>query len=234
MGTRTTTSNFLQTISEEWPNFFSKLGFAYTESAVFWRKLGAVEHGFFLMPNPTPTHFSVDVGVYVPAIESRSDYVRGAHATTLVVSRPLGLLRSDGREERTLYHFATVEELRARLPTVYADFVEQAEPWLETLATVEDVAKEFHKWRIALPSKGRTRPTDPFAWATYGWLLQEAGRKLEAQPWLKRALDQLKEPTFYTKGGHFVPIDTPGARPVPRTAEESRLIELLRGDLELE
>ena len=231
MGTRTTKENFLETVADEGPKLFSQLGFYYRQPAVFWRKLGAVEHGFFLTADPTPTQFHVSVGAHVPGLEERFDYIDGEPLTSLVVSRPLGLLRKDGKGERTIYYFSTVEQMRGVFPKVYADFLEEAEPWLETLVTVDDVAREFHRWRIAPPSPGETRPPDPFAWAQYGWLLQEAGNRLEAQPWLERALDQLREPAFYMKGGAFVPIGTKGARPVPRLPEELRLIELLRSDL---
>src|SRR4029078_3286088 len=165
--TRLTKSILCQTVAAIAPKLFGQLNFGETEPCVFWRQCGEVEQGLFLTPNPSLSHLTVDVGTNVPAIDNRLDYGRGGPSTTLLVSRPLSLLRSEGQGERTYYHFANVEELREKLPEVYADFVEQAEPWLARLTTVEDVAKEFFKGRIAPPASGGIRPRDAFAWAIY-------------------------------------------------------------------
>lgn len=228
MGTRTTKKTYLQVIAEDVSDLFSQLGFTHKGPASFWRELDEVEQGFFLTPNPSYTHFDVDVGVNIPSLDERLDYIcfGGDHYPTLLLSRPLGLLRRDIQGERTFYHFATVEQMRGKLPKVYADFVEQAEPWLAGLTTVEAVAKEFHKWRIAPPPTGVTRAPDPFAWAIYGWLLQEAGRDAEAIPWFKQSLVEVRRPRF-GKAGQQVPEGTKGARLIPRNEAETRLRELL-------
>lgn len=233
MGTRTTKKLYFKTLAEEAPKFFSQLGFAYTEPGVLWRTLGVVDHGFFLTPDPSCTHYSVEVGANVAGLDERLDYVSsgGAHYTTLLVSRPLGLLRPPGRKgEQLHYHFATVEELRTTFPHLYADFVERAEPWLAGLTTVEDVAKEFHKWRIAPPGPKLTRPPDPFAWAIYGWLLKEAGNELQARPWLERALAEVRRP-MQEKVGRIIPRGNERAGAIKLNEAEMRLGELLEQEL---
>jgi len=229
MGEKVTKARFLRIIDENAP-IFSELGFAQTEPAVFFRQRGEVEQGFFLTPNPSYTHFTVEVGANVPAVAGRIDFVDFGHGrgcTSLLVSRPLGLLRSDMQGERTFYHFATVEQMREKMPQVYADFLEQAGPWLARLTTTEEVAREFFKWRLAPPSTGDTRRPDPFAWAIYGWLLQEAGHKEDARSWLVRAYDFLQQPE-HMKAGRLVPRGTPGSRPIPRRAEDERLMHLIK------
>lgn len=232
MGTRTTKSLFETTASQEVNKRFSSLGFVEIQPGVFDRHCGAVVHGFGLSTDSTYTRFSVDVGVNVPALVDRMDNVRGVHCETFAVSRPLGLLRPPGvKGGRTFYYFATVEELRDVFPRVYADFVEQAEPWLATLTTVEDVAKEFHKWRIVPPGPKLTRPPDPFAWAIYGWLLKEAGNELQAKPWLERALEEVRRP-MQDKEGRIIPRGNERAGAIKLNGAEMRLGELLERELQ--
>jgi hypothetical protein len=233
MGNKVTKKLFEKVTAEEAARHFSALGFAESEPGAFTRKCGAVVHGFGFTPNPSFTHFHMPVGAYLPSLNARLDYVAfgGPHYPTLLVSRWLGEFNENFTRHDYYFHFASLEQLREKFPKVYSDFVEQAEPWLAGLTTVGAVAREFHKWRLAPPEPGVVRPPDPFAWATYGWLLQEADQQLEGQQWLEQSLDQLKEPAFYVKGAHFVPIGTPGARPIPRRPEELRLIEMLKRDL---
>jgi hypothetical protein len=228
MRTNVTKKLFQEAVSKDVGDLFLPLGFTEDEAGAFTRECGKVSHGFGVVSNPSFTHFQVPVGAFVPAIDRFLDCISGEHYPSLLVSRFLGMFKPDRRQRYIHYHFGTLVELRAQFPKMHADFVEQAEPWLAGLATIDDVAAEFYKLRIAAPSPKITRPPDPFAWAQYGWLLRESGRELEAKPWLERAYDQLKEPTFWTKGGHFVPIGTPGAKPIPRRPEEVRLAELLR------
>jgi hypothetical protein len=168
------------------------------------------------------------VGVYVPSLNERLDYAAfgGTHYPTLLVSRWLGEFKSKPTSDDYYYYFATVEQLRFLFPRVHADFVEQAEPWLAELTSIEATAKEFYKQRIAPPSTGESRFPDPFAWATYGWLLQAVGVDVEAKHWLKRAAEELQRP-LYGKGGQLVPEGTKGARIIPRNEAELRLQELL-------
>ena len=262
MGQRLAKAGFLKVVTEEGMRLFPQLGFTQTEPAVFWRKRGEVEHGFFLRPSPSFTRITVDVGADLPSLRQRLDYVAfgGAYYATLLVSRPLGLLCRDGEGERTSYHFATAEEMRLKLSVVYADFVEQAEPWLAGLTTVDAVAKEFYKWRVGPPPGQETspansnassvygrvvgflkghaaavrtpegRPPDPFAWAMYGWLLQEAGQSDDARSWLARAYEFLQLPEEM-KAGRLVPRVGWKAKPTPPLAEESRLLHLLKMEL---
>lgn len=265
MGTKVTKKLFERVTSEEATRLFSSLGFVEAEPGAFRRECGEVSHGFGFTPNPSFTHFHIPVGVDVPALVARTDYIdfAGEHYATLIVSRWLGELKPSYTRSDIYYHFATVEEMRGTFPQVYDDFVEQAEPWLAGLTTIESVAKEFYKWRIGPPSMtnpssrdpstgntrgwlsglfgsytgpqstGDTRRPDPFAWAIYGWLLQEAGQKDDARPWLLKAYDFLQQPE-HMKAGRLVPRGTPGSRPIPRRAEEDRLSELLRKDVETE
>jgi hypothetical protein len=113
---------------------------------------------------------------------------------------------------------------------VYADFIEQAEPWLAQMTTVEGVAREFYKLRIGPVPSGETRPPDPYAWAQYGWLLQESGKPEEGRPWLQRALDFLRQPA-HMQAGRLVVYSLPGSTPIPMTAEDNRLLELLNKGL---
>jgi hypothetical protein len=231
VGTKVTKKLFERVVSEEVTHLFSSLGFVETEPGAFDRERGDVVHGFGFTPNPSFTHFHVPVGVNVPALVARTDYLDfgGAHYPTLLVSRWLGELKPHYTRSDIYYHFATVEEMRGKFPQVYTDFVEQAEPWLARLTTVDAVADEFYKWRIAPPLTGEVRPPDPFAWALYGWLLQEAGHGEQAGEWLSRALKELRRPK-YSKAGQIVPEGTRNSRLIPPSDSERRLQELLEND----
>ena len=228
MGTKVTKRLFERVSSEEATRLFSSLGFVESEAGAFRRDCGDVLHGFGFTPNPSFTRFHVPVGVDVPALVSRSDYIdfAGAHYATLIVSHWLGEFKPFQRQSDIYYHFATVEEMRGKFPKVYTDFIEQAEPWLARLRSIDAVADEFHKWRIAPLSTGEVRPPDPFAWALYGWLLQEAGHREEASEWLSRALAELRRPK-YMKAGQIVAKGTRGFRLIPPSDPERRLQELL-------
>ena len=231
MGTRVTKNLFERVTSENVSSLFVPLGFTEVDRGAFDRQRGEVLHGFGFTPNPSFTHFHVPVGVNVPTILQRTDYVdfAGAHYPTLLVSRWLGEFKPKCRRSDIYYDFATVEQMREKFPLVYSDFVEQAEPWLARLTTVDAVADEFYRWRIAPPSTGEVRRPDPFAWAIYGWLLQEAGHDDESKQWLSRALDELHRPKF-GKAGQLVPEGTKGARLIAPTAPETRLRELLEAE----
>jgi hypothetical protein len=176
MGTRTTRARYIQIIDEEVLPLFSSLGFEAQEPAAFTRQRGDVVHGVFFAPDPSYTRFHVPVGAVVPVINERLDYVRGGKALGLIVSRWLGEFKPNFTRDDYYYHFATVEQMRAQIPKMYSDFLEQAEPWLADMTSVEGVAKEFYKLRIGPAPSGETRPPDPYAWAQYGWLLQESGK----------------------------------------------------------
>jgi hypothetical protein len=230
MGTRTTEELLKQTVAEEAGPMLARLGFVEEIVGAYWRDVGGIRHGVFFMPRSV-TGFSVQVGASMSSLErERLDYVDfgGEHHSTLLVSRPLGLLRREPPRERTIYYFATVEEMRAVFPRVYADFVEQAEPWLATITTVSDVAREFYKWRVEPTLSGQPHVPDPFAWAIYGWLLQDIARHDEARPWLERALEELRRPAEAT--GRLIPRGSPAGR-IAMSEGEARLAELLERDL---
>lgn len=232
MGKKVTKAIFEKVVSEEVARLFGPLGFDERKPGAFERQCGRVVHGFGFTPNPSVTHFHVPVGPDVPVLHHKLDYVSfaGDHYPTLLVSRWLGELKNKFDTTDVYYHFATVEELRAKIPIVYADFVEQAEPWLAGLVTIEAVAEEFFKWRIAPPEPGLTRPPDPFAWAIYGWLLQESGDTDAARPWLDRALQELCRPRYHL-AGQIVSAGTKGARHLQLEQAEQRLQEVLERDL---
>jgi hypothetical protein len=228
MRTRTTKKLFEQVISEEVAKHFATSGFEEAEPGAFIRECSEIVHGFGFSPNASVTHFHVPVGVYVPLLNKRLDYIDfgGTHYPTLLVSRWLGEFKEKYTSRDCYYHFATVEQLREQFPKVRADFVEQAEPWLARLTNVEAVASEFYKWRIGPPSTGEVRLPDPSAWAIYGWLLQESGRQTESKPWLEQALEEVRRPR-YGKGGQLVPEGTKGARLIPPDKVQIRLREVL-------
>lgn len=232
MGSRITKKTFEQIIAQEIPKYFISLDFAEAAPGAFCRQRGVVRQGFGLTPNPSFSHFHVPVGVALPAIDRRIDYVDfgGRHYPTLLVSRWLGEFKGTPRRHDIYYHFSTEDELRKIAQKVYADFKEQAEPWLANLTTVESVAKCFHLSRIAPTSDREGRRPDPFAWAIYGWLLHELGQEDESRTWLQRARDHLRQPCVM-KSGQFVPRTTRGLRSLSLRAEESRLLDLLEQDL---
>ena len=68
------------------------------------------------------------------------------------------------------------------------------------------------------------------AWAIYGWLLQECGHHDVARSWLEKAYEFVKQPVRKQEGRVFPRV--PGVGPIPYTAEDKRLIELLEKDLQ--
>ena len=228
-----TKAAFLSVVHEEVTNHFQAAGFACREQAVFWRNVGALEQGIVFYPDSDFTRIHIPTGANVPALYPRFDYIDGGHYGSLLVSRWLGEFKLPIKRSDCYYYFRNLDDLRGVIARVHHDFVEQAEPWLAQLVTVDDVAREFHAFRIA-SKPGEERPPDPFGWAMYGWLLQAAGRELEARPWLEMALEQFDKPAFYAKGIQIVPIGTRGAKPLPRTPEELRTVELLKSDLGVE
>lgn len=230
MGTRITKEMFKRVTSEESSKLFTRLGFNESEHGTLMRESGDIVHAFGFTPNPSFTRFHVPVGAYVPSLEARFDYLNGVHCPGLLVSRWLGEFKPRYGQSDVYYHFATVEAMRKKLAQVYTDFVDQAEPWLARLTTIEEVSKEFFKWRIAPPAAGHNRPPDPFAWAIYGWLLREAGHDEDARRWLVQAHDFLQQPEAM-KADRLIPRAIPALQPTLRRAEEDRLMELLKRDL---
>jgi hypothetical protein len=233
MGRRITKFEFLEVVHDEVPKHFAETGFLLKRPAAYWRNVGAVEQGMFLYPDSDFTRIHVPTGAQVPELDRRFETIRGGRYGSLLVSRWLGEFKQPIKRTDSYYYYRNLEDLRSVIARVHHDFVEQAEPWLAQLVTIDDVAREFHAFRIA-SKPGEERPPDPFGWAMYGWLLQAAGRELEAKPWLKMALEQFNKPAFYAKGIQIVPIGTRGAKPLPRTPEELRTIELLKIDLGVE
>ena len=96
---------------------------------------------------------------------------------------------------------------------------------------LDDVTIAYFRYRIGPPTTGEQRPPDPFAWATYGWLLEELGRRDEARRWLERAYAETNRP-IYAKGGSLVPEGTKGGVLLDRSLEEKRLRTLLEKELQ--
>jgi hypothetical protein len=221
--------------SEKLRLLFSPLNFVERAPGAFCRDVGRVSHGFGLSFHPSLGQFHVPVGAYVPEIKKKTNYIdfEGADYPTLLVSRWLGEFKQSHTTSDYYYRFGSVAELEALLLKVHSDFVAQAEPWLGSLSTIDDVAAEFYRRRIAPQKSDPQAPVNPFAWADYGWLLQAAGREMEARPWLERAYEYVKQPKYMQKG-RLIVRSLPGSRTIPLTAEDNRLIELLEKDLGIE
>jgi hypothetical protein len=220
-------------MSREVPPLFSSLGFTENEPGAFMRVCAGFVQGFGFSPNRSVTQFFVPVGVTVPALWPKNDFIDQGHYPSLIVSRRLGEFRKKMRGLDEWYPCATDAEFRAALPRVKADFVAQAVPWLERFKTLEDVASDYYFYRIGPPTGGGRRPPDPFAWAMYGWLLQAIGKNEEAKGWLEKAYYEVRMPLFIDRTGRFVSEHTAGARAYKRPEPEERLEELLRQSLRL-
>jgi len=148
------------------------------------------------------------------------------HYPALTISQRLGELRNHGTGIEEWYGVSSNEELSGVFDRVYRDFVEQAQPWLEELDSLESVAGEFFQRRIGVPASGENRRPDPFAWAAYGWMLEELGKKEESEDWLRRAACELLRPN-YMKNGRLLDHDEDGATQLQKSQEEERLLQLL-------
>lgn len=229
MRRKVTKDEFIKIKSEEVPKYFTSLGFVEQEPGAFTRPRQGFLHGFGLVEDRSVVQFCVPVGVTVPAIWPKADFIMQGRYPALEVSHRLGEFRNNMRGLDRWYSFYTADELKEAIKTMHADFVEQAEPWLQRFETLEDVAEEYYRYRIGPPCMGEERPPDPAAWATYGWLLQELGRD-DARDWLARAYNEVRIPLFM-KHGRPVPPGTRGAREMPLSPEAKRLEQLLRDSL---
>jgi hypothetical protein len=209
------------------PEIFGSLGFSETDPGAFTRPVENILHGFGFTLHRSHAQFCVPVGVSVPCLHPKVEHVMQGHYPALTISQRLGELRNSGTGIEQWYSVSSNDELSNVFELVYRDFVEQALPWLEELNSLDSVAREFFQRRIAPPPTGEKRRPDPFAWAIYGWMLEESGKKEESEDWLRRATFELVRPT-YMKNGRLLDHDEAGATQLQKSQEEERLLQLLR------
>ena len=228
-----TKRQFQRLCAQEVPGLFSPLGFTEIEPGAYCRARPGFFHGFGFTFSRSTVRYCVPFGVTVPVIDQRGDFVMQGHYPALLVSHRLGEFRKNMRGVEKWYDCNSPEELKDSLRIVHADFLAEAEPQLAGLQTLDDVTAAYYRYRIGRPTTGEDRPPDPFAWATYGWLLQELGRQAEARSWLERAYAETTR-SIYAKGGQIVPKGTKGCVLLDRSLEEKRLRALLEKELTFE
>lgn len=208
---KVTRTDFRAIVAEEVTNRFGSLGFKEHDAGAFGRAHTGFIQGFGVTPDSSLMKFCVSVGVLIPALWVKEDYLLGIHAPGFKISHRLGEFRNSFTGIDTWYHFYTSTELRSCFDTVRDDFMAQAVPWLERLRNLDDVVAEYYRYRIGPLSSGDERPPNPFAWASYGWMLELIGQPGVAREWLVRAREHLVR---QSDGGLCSP-------------EEQRLIQLL-------
>jgi hypothetical protein len=187
-------------------------------------------HGFGFTLHRSSPQFCVPIGVDVPCLRPKADYMMQGRCPSLTVSHRLGEFRNGMRGSESWYTFSTETDLVEVLKRVHEDFVEQALPWLNQFNTLDDVAAAYYRRNIGPPLTGEIRRPNPFAWAWYGWMLEEMRRAEESKVWLKRASDELAKP-MYMKEGKLLADWELGAKELARSGEEKRLEKLLEESL---
>jgi len=182
--------------------------------------------------------FRVVVGIHVPVLRSMGKFIEQGDFAGLHISHSLGQFRNtDCTAPETWYGFRTSEQLKQAIEKMHGDFLNQAVPWLGQFQGLADVATYFYKKRIEDTSKSirsyGVSPPDPFAWAIYGWMLEELGKREEAISWWQKAYEEVHRPLFVDKSGRSVLEGTKGAKLVRHPDAEERLEELLRQSLGL-
>lgn len=220
MRKKVTRGEFRKIGAEEILCRLGNLGFTEYYAGAFGRRREGFIQGVGLSPDASMMKFCVSVGFVIPALWDKTDFILGSHTTRFEISHRLGEFRDNLTGLEIWYHFYTEAELRACFGRVYADFQEQALPWLERFPTLTDVAGEYYRYRIGPLAEGEKRPADPFAWAMYGWMLDLIGQPDNARVWLTRAREHIAEQGLAKDGG--------GAW---YSNEQQRLEELLRHSL---
>lgn len=218
--------DFERLASKRVPEIFCSLGFCETEAGAFMRPVENVLHGFGFTLHRSYPQFCVPVGVSVPCLRPKLEHVMQGHYPALTICQRLGEFRNNGAGIEQWYSVSSNDDLSRVFDRVYRDFVEQALPWLEKMNSLTSVASEFFRRRIAPPATGEKRRADPFAWAAYGWMLEESGKNEESEDWLRRAASELLRPT-YMKNGRLLDQEEDGATQLQKTEEEERLLQLL-------
>ncbi|MBC8108282.1 MAG: hypothetical protein H7Z14_16975 [Anaerolineae bacterium] len=212
------------------------LGFTDYDRHYFKRSRGALQDVFFLDPDRQVRNFYVQVGIHLPASHDRGVFIDGIDQPTAIISHRLGK-HSDPPDSNRAYGCHTFAQLKMSVPKLIDELKRFALPWYELFQSVRDVAAEWKRIRIdprpkwLVKQAGPEQP-DPFAWAEYGWLLEQMGELDEAKGWWHKAYDEITRPVFQ-KGGQLALDGTHGAAGVRRTAEEERLEESLRQSLRL-
>lgn len=205
---------------------FGPLGFAETDPGAFTRPVEKILQGFGFTLHSSYPQFCVPVGISVPCLRRRMEHVMKGHYPALTVSRRLGEFRNDGSGIEQWYSVSSDEELPMVLQLVHEHFTEQALPWFEQFVTLDSVSAEFYRRRIAPLPTGEKRRLDPFAFAAYGWMLEELGNVEESEKWLVSAASEISKP-IYMKNGRVIDQNEPGATQLKKSDEEERLMQLL-------
>lgn len=193
MRKKVTRSEFKRIVAEEVLVRLGNLGFKEYGPGTFGRQQEGYVQGLGVSPDVAMMKFCVRVGFVLPSLWDKTAFVLGAHTPALEISHRLGQFRNSLTGLETWYHFYTEGELRACFDRVHDDFLDQALPWFERFATLQDVVDEYYRYRIAPLPDGERRSADPFASAMYGWMLQLVGQPVKSREWLMRARDQIAE-----------------------------------------
>ena len=186
-------SEFRKLCEEEVASRFGSLGFKEYDAGAFGRERSGFIQGFGLSPDSSLRQFCVPVGVLVPALWKKDDYILGAHAPSFEISHRLGEFRNNCTGIDIWYHFNTERELRSCFDQIYDDFTAQALPWLERFQTLNDVVEEYYRYRLGPLESGEVRPPNPFVSASYAWMLELIGRPHQAREWIVRAREELAQ-----------------------------------------
>ena len=220
----------------------SRWGFRVHSRGIFVREQDRFWNGFAVVPSRNQPHSCyAGIGLHVPALRDRLKFIdQVPDIVGFEISHRLGTYREGARlvglDE--WYGFRNEKQLMEAMDRMFGHFEAWALPWYEQFQGLEDVAREFYRYRIEdLPEKrppgiGPKAP-DPFGWALYGWMLEEIGKKEDAHAWLRRAYDEVHRPLFVDAQGRPISKTTRGAKPVRHPDAEERLEELLRQSLQL-
>ncbi len=181
--------------------------------------------------------FRVLVGIHIPSLYDRCKFIDQWEHRTFEVSHFLGQFREES-DRGTCQDFPFVNEweLRERLEQRVVPRLEAwVLPWYRRFHSLSDISREFYELRVKENPNRRLadpglNPSDAFAWATYGWMLEEMGKRSEAESWLRKAYTEVRRP-LYMKDGRFVPEGTKGSKSIRHPEAEERLEELLRQSL---
>lgn len=212
------------------------LGFRDVDAGYYKRPRGALQDVVVLDPARPLECYYVLFGIHLPFLRSKSVFIDGIDQPVAEISHRLGTF-SEPPDRNRNWACADRQQLETYLPRMVEEFEATALPWFQRYQTILDVAAEFRRREIDEPPGGWPRgvvrpPANVFAWATYGWMLEEAGQRQEAVAWLRRAYEVVAQPLF-VKDGRPVPAETKGARRARHPQPEERLEELLRQSLNL-
>lgn len=232
MVTTVSRREFEQVLRDQGVASFGRLGYRPKDDqpCTFLLESQELVKGFICVRDRSLTHFRVQVGVSASALLPKIQVINRSRHVGLQLSRLLGEFPNSIRGVPTCYYFKTPGQLASAVNRMYADFVQEALPWLDSLQSIEDLARGY--WQRWLTSfiHGESPGPPAGVLAMYGWLLQESGHTDEAQPWLQRAHAGLSQPV-HTPNDRVVPAGPNGSAQIRLSPELARLKQLIAESL---